>query len=99
LLFITAVSSLPLSHSLMSVRFAVYHCFYLCPSHSLLSVRFAVYHCCPFHPSLSQSHNKSQHTDPINYTTYSYTKCNISVHFAHSLLDIVYHFIDILRSY
>jgi hypothetical protein len=99
LLFITAVPSVPHTVYCLFVLLFITAVPSVPLSHILLSVRFGVFHCCPFCPSLSQSHNKPQLTHPINHTTHSYTKHNISVHFGHSLLYILYHFIDILRSY
>jgi hypothetical protein len=50
--------------------------------------------------SLSQSLNKSQHTNPIHYTAYSCSQMQyFSAFWSFNLLYIPCHFIDILRSY
>ena len=71
---------------------------YFLRTDSLLCVGFAVYDCCSFCLSHSPTINPSTQTLQITQTTVA-VKCKILVHFGHSFLYILCHFIDVLWSY
>jgi len=68
---------------------------YFLRTDSLLCVGFAVYDCCSFCLSHSPTINPSTQTLQITQTTVA-VKCKILVHFGHSFLYILCHFIDVL---